>query len=241
MKETILKERHILSWDDIGMNKRMHWAALNRVLQQAAVNHAEHLGFGFTDISKENVSWVLFRLHIQILRWPQWKEEIEVCTWPSFVKSISAFREFEIKTDSGELICNASSEWLIIDLNTRKPRRVEDFHRFDDVLTPEKTLTEAPPRYNAKGEFTDLFTGEVRFSHMDMNNHLNALHYFGWFSDAFYLVHGLKTPSFLSMTYFNECMLGEKVVMQQSADDPMVFRGYKPETGKIAFLAAAKI
>ncbi len=241
MMEIVLKEKNLISWDDVGMNKRLHWSALNKMLQKAAVNHAEQLGFGFTDISKNNVSWVLFRLHIQILRWPQWKEELEVTTWPSFVKSISAFREFEVKTAAGEPVCNASSEWLIIDLTTRKPRRVEEFHRFDNILTPKTTLTQPPPRYNAKGAFTDLFATEVRFSQMDMNNHMNALHYFNWFSDAFYMAHGDKTPNFLSMTYFNECMLGEKIIMQQSKSDPLVFRGYKPEKDKVAFLAAAKI
>ena len=239
-KEIIWKEEHTVSWDDTSMNNELKWSALNRMLQQAAVNHAEHLGFGFTDISKENVSWVLFRLNIEIIRLPQWKEEITVQTWPSFVKALSAFREFEMRTSTGEVLCNASSEWLIIDLDSRKPRRVEEFHKFDDLMTPHITLTKPLPKYNAKGDFKDLFTNEVRFSNMDMNGHMNALHYFEWFADGFFQQFGQKRElSFLQMTYFNECLLNERVVIQQSENDPTVFRGIKDHNKKVAFLAKA--
>ncbi len=237
--KNILTEEHTVAWDNISMNNNLYWADLNRMLQQAAVNHAEQLGFGFTDISKENISWVLFRLHIEVIRLPKWKEKITVKTWPSEVKSLSAFREFEMHTQNGELLCNASSEWLIIDMKTRKPRRVEEFHKFDGVMTPRKTLTVPVPKYNAKGDFIDVFSDEVRFSNMDMNGHMNAKHYFVWFADAFYKHFGNKEVSFLSMTYFNECLLGEKITIQQSVNDTTVFRGMKQETGKIAFLAKA--
>ena len=79
-KKLIWKETHSVAWDDTSMNNSLYWADLNRMLQQAAVNHAEHLGFGFSDISKENISWVLFRLNIEIIRLPHWKENIEVTT-----------------------------------------------------------------------------------------------------------------------------------------------------------------
>ncbi len=240
-KQKVLIEEHTVAWDNISMNNTLYWADLNRILQQAAVNHAEHLGFGFTDISKENISWVLFRLHIEIIRLPRWKEKIKVLTWPSEVKTISAFREFEVRTLAGEPLCNASSEWLIIDMKTRKPRRIEEFHKFDNEMTPRKTLSTGIPKYGAKGEFTDMFTEKVRFSDMDMNGHMNAKHYFEWFADAFYEKFGQKDVSFLSMTYFNECLLGEEVIIQQSENDPAVFRGMKKESGKVAFLAKAVV
>ncbi len=240
-KKLIWKEIHSVAWDDTSMNNSLYWADLNRMLQQAAVNHAEHLGFGFSDISKENISWVLFRLNIEIIRLPHWKENIEVTTWPSQVKTLSAFREFEMRTIDNNLLCNASSEWLIIDMKTRKPKRIDEFHKFDNLMTPKKTLSCNIPKYNAKGEFINLFTEEVRFSHMDMNGHMNAKHYFVWFADAFYMKFQQKNVSFLSMTYFNECLFGEKIVIQQSVNDPTVFRGLKLKDNKVAFLAKATI
>ncbi len=239
--DKILIEEHIVAWDNISMNNNLYWSDLNRMFQQAAVNHAENLGFGFTDISKENISWVLFRLHIEVLRLPGWKEKVIVKTWPSEVKTISAFREFEMVSISGEPLCNASSEWMIIDMKTRKPRRIDEFHKFDGIMTKRKTLSVPVPGYSAKGGFADIFTDEVRFSNMDMNGHMNAKHYFVWLADAFYLKFGKRDVSFLSMTYFNECLLGEKIVIQQSLDSPDVFRGIKQESGKVAFLAKTKL
>ena len=45
---------------------------------------------------KLNMTWVLSRLHVQILRFPFWRERIHLETWPSGKKGKFATRDFLI-------------------------------------------------------------------------------------------------------------------------------------------------
>ena len=53
-------------------------------LQEAASLNAEELGFSKSnfDAQGENISWVLTRLAVKMIRYPKWEEEVKVITFP---------------------------------------------------------------------------------------------------------------------------------------------------------------
>ena len=238
-EKNTLTEVHAVAWDNISMNNHLYWADLNRMLQQAAVNHAEQLGFGFTDISKENISWVLFRMNIQINRLPLLNEEITIVTWPRSISGISASRDFEMTSDdTGETLCKASSDWLIIDLDSRKPQRMDRFTDKDYLHNNKKALSEKPPKTKNRCDFKELFTVKTHYSDLDMNGHVIAHKYFSWLQDAVYKQYGDKEPSFIQMNYFNECDMNEEISIKYCPEDKQSFMGLKLKNGKPAFTAA---
>lgn len=91
-------------------------------LQEAASLNAEELGFSKSNFDAQggNISWVLTRLAIKMKRYPAWEEPITVVTFPRGGRKIVAWRDFEIKSSDGETIGLATSEWMLIDLATRK-------------------------------------------------------------------------------------------------------------------------
>jgi acyl-CoA thioesterase FadM len=106
-----LNVHHQGNWDDTSPSGTLNLTGLNIMLQRAAVDHAEKLGFGYQVMSKLNLSWVLVRMNIEILRLPKWREKVILTTWPSNLTTISAFRDYTmINEKTGELLCNASSE-----------------------------------------------------------------------------------------------------------------------------------
>jgi len=235
--EKIWNKQLQVGWDETNLNGKLSLTGLSLILQRAAVEHAEHLGFGYSEISKDNVSWVLFRLNIELFRLPEWKEKIRIQTWPREIIGLAAFRDFILLSEKGEVLCNASSEWLVIDLTTRRPQRMDRFKELAHLNTATKALTYKPSSLNTKCDFTPLFNVTTRHSDLDLNGHTNARKYFDWLDDAIYQVHKEKEISFLQMNYLNECHLGEEITIEFCEEDKKTFRGLKKENGKTAFIA----
>ncbi|MBN2638701.1 MAG: hypothetical protein JXR65_06395 [Bacteroidales bacterium] len=238
-RKAVWEEIFEVDWETVSMDNHISLTDLIKMMLKVAVNHAEHLGFGYTDTSKEDLSWVLLRINVQMKRLPSWKEKIKVSTWPSRVKTLTAFREFEIKDEEENVICQATSEWSVINLKTRRPQPVSSLK---ELYQPPKTrefLTRPFPMPDNSHPFEELFSQKVRYTDMDMNGHVNAGKYFDWFSDALYEVSGTNKVGFISFHYIRECRLGEKITIEKGTDNPMEIRGVKPD-GKLAFWACAE-
>lgn len=240
-KKHFWQEDHTVSWEDTTTDNHLSITALNRMLLQAAVNHAEHLGFGFTDTSKEDLSWVLLRINMQINRLPAWKELFSVTTWPSRVKAITAFREFEVKDGQDNTICTATSEWSVINLKTRRPQRMSSLENLINHISDKVSLDASFARLDPKLTFEKLFQVKVRYSDMDMNGHANAGKYFDWLSDAVYEVAGTNDVAFISFNYFHECLLGDTLSIEKSKEVPGFIRGFKTEKNEMAFWAKVEM
>ncbi len=243
-KETtrkIWEEKHEVSWEDTTPDNHLSITALDRDLLQAAVNHAEHLGFGFSDTSKEDLSWVLFRINLQINRLPEWKEPYRVITWPSRVEALTAFREFEVLDEKNQRLAAATSEWSVINLKTRRPRRMSTLTHLNDNLTDNIILQRPFFKLDNTIPFEELFSVTVRYSDMDMNGHANAGKYFDWLSDAVYEIYGNNNVVFISFNYFQECLLGDRVSIQKSSNGSGFVRGVKTGDNKTAFWAKVEM
>ena len=97
-------------------------------LQEAASLNAETLSFSKSNFEAagENISWVLTRLKVRILRFPKWEETVSILTFPRGGRRIVAYRDFVLTgADGAELGC-ATSEWMLIDLASRKVVAIPD-------------------------------------------------------------------------------------------------------------------
>lgn len=154
------------------------------LLQESAALHAEALGFSKGDFNRagSDVTWVLTRLRVEMERLPRWEETVTVRTWPRAMRRIVAYRDFELFDAAGARLGAAASEWMIIDMATRKIRPLPpDLAHHDDsrppALGPDPFATRlkfpavAP---SATAEFT------ARRHHLDLNRHVNNVHYVTW-------------------------------------------------------------
>ena len=91
-------------------------------LQEAASINAEELSFSKTNFEAagENISWVLTRLRVKMRRFPRWGEKVSILTFPRGGRRIVAYRDFVLSGEGGEELGFATSEWMLIDLATRK-------------------------------------------------------------------------------------------------------------------------
>ncbi|MCL1902507.1 MAG: thioesterase [Alphaproteobacteria bacterium] len=152
-------------------------------LQAVADTHAEKLGRGRTYCAENSIAWVVTHYLIEIINMPRENQEIEMSTWPSARDSLRAVRDFRIRdAATGAELVRATSQWVMIDLNARKPMRLDEIMAGWDAL-PERALDrtfEKFPDFEA-----DTFTSvHPRFDDVDVNQHINNAVYAVWATEA---------------------------------------------------------
>lgn len=154
--------------------------ALCDFLQESAGNHAAELGVSMEELLAGDQAWVLAFLHLHIDRYPAWHDTVEVKTWPSGLERLYATREFVLSA-SGTSFARATSAWLVIDTNRRRPCRPPKVlhelstpsrepaveHNFEPLSVPD-----GPPDH--KRDF------RVRYHDLDVNRHVNNVRYVEW-------------------------------------------------------------
>lgn len=192
-------------------------------LQEAASINAESLGFSKTNFASagENVSWVLTRLVVKMERYPKWEEEVVVETFPRGGRKIVAWRDFEVFDASGARMGAASSEWMLIDLATRKIVAVPEavFAAADSADIP--VLGEMPFtkfKFPASPDAHAL-SFRAQKSHIDLNGHVNNVHYIEWMLEPCADAH----PSAMEIVFRSETLAGDEVKVECAAEAPRTY------------------
>ena len=159
---------------------------LTNYLLIAAGYHAEECGFGILSINRNNLSWVLSRLVIEMFHYPEHYDEIQVQTWVENVMRTFSMRNFAILNRDGQALGYARAVWAMIDQSTRKPvdltqTAISEFINNNKACPIEKSgkipfLT---------GEPHETFT--VKYSDIDINRHFNSGKYVEHVIDVFSL------------------------------------------------------
>ena len=96
-------------------------------LQGLAGKHADLLGAGREYCFSHNVAWVVTHMFVDIIDMPRAKEKLVYTTWPSVSGAVRSERDFEIRDEHGNLKIRAISQWVLINLETRRPVRISDY------------------------------------------------------------------------------------------------------------------
>ena len=99
----------------------LHLRSLFNLLQDAADRHADALGCGYEFCLTRGIGWVGANYHLKINRLPQRHESFVLTTWASGKTAVCGIRDFKAVNEKGELLFCASSQWALIDLNTKVP------------------------------------------------------------------------------------------------------------------------
>lgn len=187
--------------------------SLMNVLQDIAVEHAESFGLGLRDCLKQNLAWVGSNYLVQIMRMPKQNEVIKIETWPAEAKLWGAVRDFVVKNESNDEIIKASSQWVLIDVERRRPVMIKKY--FPDYEAVHERVIETDfPKIPAVSEATNRVEFKVRFDDLDVNQHVNNTVYPLWASesldDEYRLTHFVQE---MEICYKKEALYGETVVV----------------------------
>jgi medium-chain acyl-[acyl-carrier-protein] hydrolase len=168
-------------------------------LEDMAWKNAEELGFGYTSLKEQGRFWALTRLSVRFDRWPRWGEDLVLETEPLGVSGPFAIRRFGGSVSDAPNF-EASSAWVVLDGDTRRPLRPENVFSEGDLarfpgFTPEQVPGKIGEMETETPNATRLSrTISVTYTELDVNNHVNNAEFLRW---AFSLI----PPERLSQTH----------------------------------------
>lgn len=170
--------------NEIDLNNKIKIGSIFEYMQDAASENAEELGFGFDALKEFGSFWVLSWAKVEIENYPKFGDSIEIETWPKTTHRIFAMRDFIIYS-GGEIICRATTGWLLLNAETKRPMRIESFPR-EIVKHPDKiALNEFPGKIEITGEKTNLGNRKIYYNDLDLNRHVNNAKYIEMLSNLF--------------------------------------------------------
>lgn len=196
--------------------------ALLNYLQDIAGEHAAKLGFGFFDLSAKGLMWVLSRYHVKVLHYPEWTwgARVQVRTWPSGHQGVFALRDFEMTDGAGRTLATATSSWLMLNLRTKQPVRIED-HIDGRVVVPARALDDSFPTLPAGENAEREQDFRVLFKDLDLNRHVNHAVYIQWaLETAPPEVLKAKRPVEIEVAYKAEAFYGDTILSRLQAESP---------------------
>ena len=159
--------------------------ALSRYLQEIAGQHAAALGGGLEALRARGLTWVLVRQRIENPRPIVLGDTLEIETWPAGVDRLATLREFVVRRADGTEVARASTQWFILDLETRRPVRPAEVlpERFPREASP-LAVTFTPGKLPALGEWELQKRFHVRYGDIDVNMHVTNTSYVTWAQEA---------------------------------------------------------
>ena len=197
--------------------------AILNFFQDGAGQHAEKLGIGFQALKDKNLYWVLVKTRITKYLEPKPFSKVYIKTWPEEKGRIDFIRNYEIKDADDNLLAVGSSQWCLIDADSRKIVRTDGISYpgvgFDGKIYNEK-LTSIKPILNNK-----VFSFRVGNSSLDHNWHMNNSKYADIVYDALTQseIEGIKD---FQINYLHEAKEGDIIdVYKEIVDNEIIISG----------------
>ncbi len=97
-----------------------------RWLDRAAELHSDSLGHTRASLVNAGVMWFVVRHEIDYAAeaWPH--DELAVVTWVRTIHRVKSWRDtLIVRPADSTVVCRASTLWVLVDLGTRRPRRID--------------------------------------------------------------------------------------------------------------------
>ena len=210
--------------------------SLLHLFQEIAWEHAEILGLGFENLFKHNLIWVLSKQKTRIIKCPNWHDKVIVKTWATGKEGFFWNRDFKIMSDQGEELVKAMSSWLIIDIVKRRPYRGDDLFNLK-IENPEKTFDYKLGKVPALTKNTKSFDKIVRYSDLDLNNHVNNVKYLEWVLDGYPIeFFEQNILSSVELNFLAEAIYGDEIEIFSEIDSDNYLHSVKRKSdGKELF------
>ena len=205
---------------DCDVCNRWRLSSIMTEMQEAADAHSAEFGAGRQQLLKHNIVWVIARLHLQMFRYPRLYETVNLESWTRPERHRLFPRFFRFTDEQENVIGQASTVWLLMDLQTRQSVSpgILSLRLPDNADAPEliplqggSFVLDAPEtEIPSRAVFTDL----------DPNGHVNNTKYADWLYNAL----GMETmrtyaPEELTIRYNAEVRPDEPFTLKLKRDE----------------------
>lgn len=202
---------------DTDASGRLKPASFMNLAQEAAGQHAVYLGFGYDDLIATNTAWILSRVHIRFVDTPMWKDDVVLTTWHKGANRLFFVRDFRLTDKEGRTRVEATTSWLVMNLETRRlvrdPQLREGSECLEDVIATPAGKVQMPKDVEPQLMFEHL----VAYSDIDVNGHANNAMYMQWAMDAVdYDIASTRPVKEVTINFNRETKAGDIVALYKS-------------------------
>lgn len=130
-----------------------------------------------------NYGWMLYRWKVKIDKYPKAMDKIYVETWVSKLDRFYAYREFQILNEKNEVLARASTVWIFVDMEKKRPVRIPSFFTRQMKAIGKSNFKEFE-NFKRSIQVHNNIDFKVRRSDIDYNNHVNNTKYLLWILEA---------------------------------------------------------
>jgi len=192
--------------------------SLFHFLQECAWDNARLNNFGYEFLKENKAFWVLSRILVYMDHYPNWKEEIQIKTWPKGTDGIFALRDFEIILND-MVIGRVTTSWLILDMDTRRPRKLDGFNFFHENFMQEEAIPKKLEKIVLNGDPKILESRKVYYSDLDVNRHVNNASYVRWILDSYFSANHLNSIREFEINFISEISLNDEFTVHSVGNE----------------------
>jgi acyl-ACP thioesterase len=225
----IFQLEYNLRASDFDKFRQIKISSVMDIFQDIAGRHAEELGIGFYSMLEKNLLWVIMKVKLEIISMPQMYQRVVAVTWPKEPKRLDFERNYLIKDTDGNVLIKGTSQWAVIDSNTRKLTRASDVYTAIDEFVTESTFDERIMRVSDFDDGKNIGSVTSTFSEIDSNGHVNNVRY------ADYIINALMPEKPLhirkvQIDFHKEIMAGESTdILFSEEENTLLFKGVQGE------------
>lgn len=187
----------------------------------------------------QGITWMLHKMHIRINRMPVKGEEVVLETWPSDSDRLFAIRDFHVLSAAGDELVKLTSQWMVIDLERRRPIRLPEsvlrlYHLTEDVV--RDLGFDLDPK-SVPLEMDQLRRFSATYDNIDFNLHVTHASYVGWVTNSlpydFLKSHSIKEFEIVfEHEIMPESIVNSKYLIEESGNDAIVWHRVTDEAGE---------
>lgn len=206
-KEMLMLEESISFTDrDFDENGNIKASSLMYAFQEIASDHAASLGFGFDDLIKQDLIWVLSKLKFRVNGALQKDTVYRLQTYPRPKKGVTFFRDYYILGENDIVLAEGTAYWCIINFKTRKVERTKV--DFDGTYIDHEPFENGIERFRInEDELISIGSHKVTEDDLDENEHVNNCRY------ADMVENVLAGHTMFSIYFSKEARMGDEILL----------------------------
>lgn len=232
--QNIFEKNFNLRTSDFDRCRKISPAAVLDLFQTVAGEHAAMLGCGFEALYNRGLLWVLVRTRYEVVCQPEMYSTVRVKTWPLVPSRVGFNREYLMEDEQGKLLIKGSSDWVIINCETRKIVPATEIYPQMEFLTDTvfegrlKKLSD----FEALGDCLSICPG---FSQLDMNGHVNNTKYANFAMDALNPSGEMQIKAF-QIDYRREVKKGDEIQIYTHCEENSITVKGNNSSGDVMFI-----
>lgn len=192
-------------------------SSFTQMVIDIATEHANILDIGYTRMLRDNATWVLSRLVVEMERFPRYNETFSITTWILTLNKYYSDRAIRFDDENGNPIGFVRTTWVAIDVNTRRPVNLNSLFP-DGVPMPEIDFPIEPQPRIARIDLPQAVRSHTFLTaDIDCNRHVNTNRYveqiINQWDLAFYDDNRICR---FDVTFHAEALFGEAVTLQST-------------------------